>query len=123
MANFTISTPLSPEGNYALRTRLNEVLVLLKYFIKPGPRRKDQKGGGLGYFLMDLVDGKLIVCASDDNDPALAAWLREQAAVNRDLEDGLLGLAKAIERALDIQRRRENAEFDAELADLNPPQP
>ena len=59
----------------------------------------------------------------EDFDPAVARWLREQAAGmdERDyLPGALAGIAGAIETALARKRRREGEEMDALNAEANP---
>lgn len=59
----------------------------------------------------------------EDFDPAVARWLRGQAAGMNDrdyLPGALVGLAEAIEEAVSRQRRRNREEMDALNADANP---
>lgn len=79
MANFTISTPLSSEENSALRERINKALAPLGYYVKPGPRGKEEVGGGIGYFLKDIADGDAIAVKVDDYEHTIVAtWLARQ---------------------------------------------
>ena len=58
----------------------------------------------------------------EDFDPAVARWLREQAAgmdPTEYLPDALVGIAGAIEAAISRRRRREREEMDALSADAN----
>ena len=59
----------------------------------------------------------------EDFDPAVARWLREQAAGMNQydyLPGALDGLAEAIEEAIERNRRRDREEMDALNADANP---
>ena len=59
----------------------------------------------------------------EDFDPAVARWLREQAAGMNPTEylpDALGGIASAIEEAISRKRRHEREEMDALNADANP---
>ena len=59
----------------------------------------------------------------EDYDPAVARWLREQAAGMNPTEylpDALGGIASAIEEAISRKRRHEREEMDALNADANP---
>ena len=69
-------------------------------------------------------DGEAAVFEVDEDfDPAVARWLREQAAGMNPTEylpDALVGIAASIETALARKRRREREEMDALSADANP---
>lgn len=67
----------------------------------------------------DIRDGHAAHYAVDEYDARVAAWLREQAAVTRDvyLQSALVGLANAIDRALAIQHGLDVAEFDATVVE------
>lgn len=69
-------------------------------------------------------DGEAAVFEVDEDfDPAVARWLREQAAGMNPTEylpDALAGIAGAIEAAISRKRRREREEMDALSADANP---
>ena len=71
-----------------------------------------------------LCDGEAAVFKVDEDfDPAMARWLREQAAGMNPTEylpDALVGIASAIEEAVSRKRRREREEMDALNADVNP---
>ena len=59
----------------------------------------------------------------EDFDPAVARWLREQAAGMNPTEylpDALVGIAIAVEEAISRKRRHEREEMDALSADANP---
>ena len=69
-------------------------------------------------------DGEAAVFEVDEDfDPAVARWLREQAAGMNPTEylpDALAGIASAVEEAISRKRRREREEMDALNADVNP---
>ena len=59
----------------------------------------------------------------EDFDPAVARWLREQAAGMNQydyLPGALVGIASAVEEAISRKRRHEREEMDALNADANP---
>ena len=85
---------------------------------------EDAGMGSVGQLLTDLADGEAAVFEVDEDfDPAMARWLREQAAGMNPTEylpDALVGIASAVEEAISRKRRREREEMDALNADVNP---
>ena len=117
----TLWTGRSAEGNQVLRAQLSDVAAELGYVTDRGPATGR---GSVRMLLSDLVDGHLAVMEVDEElDPAIARWLREQAAGMNPTEylpDALGGIASAIEEAIFRKRRRDREEMDALNADANP---
>ena len=106
-----------PRGGGRLPTgRRRERQILIRVFADEYQEMK------LAFFA--VRDGEAAVFEVDeDYDPAVARWLREQAAGMNPTEylpDALVGIASAVEEAISRKRRREREEMDALSADANP---
>jgi hypothetical protein len=114
----TLWTGRSAEGNQVLRAQLSGVAAELGYVTDRGPATGK---GSVRMLLSRLIDGHLAIFEVDEEyDPAVARWLREQAAGMNPTEylpDALGGIASAIEEAIFRKRRRDREEMDALNAD------